>query len=331
MYDGFVTPDVLIAGGGIIGCSIAWRLAQRGLKVSVVDSGRIGHEASRAGAGMLAPGGEAGPESPWAKRMVESLAMYPDFVAELEAASGLPVEFRICGAYEYGSDDAPWEHVLARAERQRALGIESRVHGNRLFYPNDGHVKPSHVVRALMEAAGKLGVRFVEDTPVRSIERDGVLTENGMMAAGTIVLAAGAWASQLSSGLPRAFPVKGHLIGYRMPAGSVPHIERRGHHYVLQRKCGFTIAGSTSETVGFDRALDLAQVAQLHEQTKRCIPGLPEEWESAWIGFRPAVDGEPRVEQWRDSNLWLAYGHFRNGILLAPLTAKLIADGITGA
>ena len=113
-----------------------------------------------------------------------------------------------------------------------------------------------------------------------------------------------------------------------MPAGSLPHIERRGHHYVLQRKCGFTIAGSTSETVGFDRTIDLDQVAELHDETKRCIPNLPDQWESAWIGFRPAVDGEPRVERWRDSNTWLAYGHFRNGILLAPLTAWILADAI---
>ena len=323
-------PDVLIAGGGIIGCSIAWRLARRGLKVTVVDSGRIGHEASRAGAGMLAPGGEAGPESPWSKRMVQSLAMYPAFIEELETESGLPIEFSICGAYEYGHDEADWQHILARAVKQRELGIESTVEESRVYYPNDGQVKPSHVVRAIVEAGGRLGVEFIESTPVRSIEPNGARTDSGFIEAGTIVLAAGAWANQLLPGSPRAFPVKGHLIGYRMPKGSVPHIERRGHHYVLQRQCGFTIAGSTSETVGFDRTIDLTQVAQLHEQTKRVIPGLPDEWESAWIGFRPAVDGEPRVERWHDSNVWLAYGHFRNGILLAPLTAKLIADGIAG-
>jgi glycine oxidase len=329
VYDGFVATDVIIAGGGIIGCSIAWRLAQRGLKVSVLDSGRIGHEASRAGAGMLAPGGEAGPESPWARHMVASLEMYPVFVEELEAASGLPIEFQLCGAHEYGCDEADWNRIVARAEKQRTLGIESIVEEGRLFYPKDGQVKPSHVIRAIVEAAGRLGVEFLEGTAVKSIESNGVITENGLMPAGTIVLAAGAWASQLGEELPRTFPVKGHLIGYRMPKGSVPYIQRRGHHYVLQRKCGFTIAGSTSESVGFDRTIDLDQVAKLHEETKRFIPGLPDDWESAWIGFRPATDGEPRVERWRDSNLWLAYGHFRNGILLAPLTAKLIADGIT--
>jgi glycine oxidase len=276
---------------------------------------------------MLAPGGEAGPESPWARRMVESAAMYPAFVEELQDATGLTIEFQVCGAYEYGLDAEDWARVLARAEKQRALGIESSVEGERLYFPKDGQVKSSDVVHALVEASGKLGVEFLEHTPVLSIEATGVVTDKGLMEAGTIVVAAGAWAGQLGDDLPRTFPVKGHLIGYQM-ARSLPHIERRGHHYVLQRRCGFTIAGSTSETVGFDRTIDLEQVARLHEETKRMIPGLPDEWESAWIGFRPAVDGEPRVERWRDSNVWLAYGHFRNGILLAPLTAKMIADGI---
>ena len=321
---------MLIVGGGIIGCSIAWRLALRGFKVTVIDAGRIGHEASLAGAGMLAPGGEAAPESPWARRMVESHTMYPAFVEELEAASGLPIDFRICGAYEYPCAETSWTELIERAEMQRALGIDSSVDADRIYYPNDGQVKPRHIVNALIDAGGKLGIEFVEGTAVRSIEPNGVATDKGLVEAGVVVLAAGAWASQLLPGLPRSFPVKGHLIGYRMPAESLPHIERRGHHYVLQRKCGFTIAGSTSENVGFDRTLDLAQVAKLHEETKCYIPNLPDEWESAWIGFRPAVDGEPRVERWQDSNLWLAYGHFRNGILLAPLTAKLIADEIVG-
>jgi len=260
--------------------------------------------------------------------MVDSLAMYPSFIEELKQESGLPIEFSICGAYEYGRDEADWQRLVARAEKQRALGIEAVIEESRVYFPNDGQVKPSHVVRALVEASGKVGVKFIEDTRVRSIEANGVTTDKGLLEAGAVVLAAGAWAGPLMPGVPRSFPVKGHLIGYRMPRGSVPHIERRGHHYVLQRSCGFTIAGSTSETVGFDRTIDLAQVAQLHEETKRVIPGLPDDWESAWIGFRPAVDGEPRVERWRDSNLWLAYGHFRNGILLAPLTARMIADGI---
>lgn len=332
-----VTTDVVIVGGGIIGCSTAWRLAQRGLKVTVLESTRIGSEASRAGAGMLAPGGEAGPESKWARRMVESLALYPDYVSELEEASGgTRIEFRICGAHEYAIDDDHWQTIQRRAALQSELGIVSEIESGprRIFYPNDGIVKPSHVVRALVEAAGKLGVVFREHSPVTAIDRaSGTVSVSGHgdYTAGAIVLAAGAWASQMVGGIPPAFPVKGHLIGYRMEPGSLPRIERRNHHYILQRQCGFTIVGSTSETVGFDRTVDLNQVARLDEETRRYVPSLPKEWEAAWVGFRPGINGEPQVERFEQSRLWLSYGHFRNGILLAPLTAQMLADQITAA
>jgi len=101
---------------------------------------------------MLAPGSEAGPESPWARRMVESLTLYPGYVAELQSESGLPIEFQICGAYEYGTDADHWRQIQERAGVQKELGIESEIELDRIFYPNDGQVKPSHVVRALIEA-----------------------------------------------------------------------------------------------------------------------------------------------------------------------------------
>src|SRR5450755_835585 len=132
---------------------------------------------------MLAPGGEAGAESLWARHMVESLEMYPAFVAELESATGLAIDFRICGAYEYASNAQHWDDLVERAERQRTLGIESRVENQRLYYPGDGQVKPSHVVRALVEAGRKLGVAFVENLPVKMIEAGKVFTESGEFSA----------------------------------------------------------------------------------------------------------------------------------------------------
>ena len=116
-----------------------------------------------------------------------------------------------------------------------------------------------------------------------------------------------------------------------MEPGSFPQIQRRGHFYILQRTNGFTIAGSTTEVAGFDRSIDSATVARLHEQARAFFPDLPAAPDVAWIGFRPGVDGDPLAERFRDTNVWLAYGHYRNGILLAPITAQLVADEIAAS
>jgi glycine oxidase len=125
--------------------------------------------------------------------------------------------------------------------------------------------------------------------------------------------------------------VKGHLIGYRLRPGSIGPIVRRGHTYIFQRSNGFTIAGSTTEHAGFDRTVSQSTVRALHKRAHELIPSLlissPDE---SWIGFRPGAD-EPHVGRFGDSRVWLAYGHYRNGILLAPITAQLIADEITAS
>lgn len=154
------------------------------------------------------------------------------------------------------------------------------------------------------------------------------------------VIAAGAWSSSIAvtiAGrpfpLPRAFPVKGHLLGYRLPPGSIPNTIRSGHTYVFQRADGFTIAGSTTENAGFDRTVDPQVIAELAARASALVPALchlaPE---SAWIGFRPGIDAPaPQIGRALSSRLWLAYGHYRNGILLAPATAERISQEIDAA
>jgi glycine oxidase len=318
---------VVIVGGGLIGASIAWRLAQRGARVEVVEAGKFGNEASRAGAGMLAPGGEMENESVWARRAVASLAMYPAFVEELTAATGVEIDFRLCGAQEWPESPDGWDALRQRAERQVALGIRSYFDGDCLRYPDDAIVRPKDVLAALRAALEALGVTLREFTRVARVEPRRVWVGEEVRECGTVVLAAGAWSSELMPAAPRAFPVKGHLIGYHVEPGLVGPIQRRGHHYVLQRNSGFLIAGTTSEHVGFDRSINPATVAEIHRQTKALWPQLPDAPDTAWIGFRPGVEGEPRVEPWSDG-LWLAYGHYRNGILLAPVTAQIVADAL---
>jgi glycine oxidase len=178
-----------------------------------------------------------------------------------------------------------------------------------------------------------------ENLPVTEIhsEPDSVTlqTPTGDLTAGTAVLAAGAWSGSIPfSGtpgrLPGSFPVRGHLIGYRLDAGTCPTILRHGSTYILQRRNGFTIAGTSMETVGFDRTIDPDIVRDIARRAEAVLPilknaGTPE----AWIGFRPRADAhQPQIGRFAGSALWLAYGHFRNGILLAPATAERVTAEI---
>jgi glycine oxidase len=342
-------PDALVIGAGIIGASIAWRLSQRGTRVMLLDAGRFGDQASRAGAGMLAPGGEVDRESPWARRSVESLRMYPAFLDELTAESEVAIDYRVCGAIEVAFSAQEVEEAARRARAQAELGIRSSAiaieEARRLapalakdavvgarYYPDDAIVDPRDVLRALRQACANRGVVICENRAVSSIDaaQGRAMAAGSPIAAGAIVLAAGAWSGNLLAGAVKSFPVKGHLIGYDLRPGSLEPILRRGHTYVLQRGSGLTIAGSTMERVGFDASVDPKIAARLHRRARRLLPALLlSSPDSSWIGFRPAVAGdEPQVGRFRDSRVWLAYGHYRNGILLAPVTARIIADEI---
>jgi glycine oxidase len=337
------SPDVIVVGGGIIGGAIAWRLAQAGAAVTVVDVGTLGGEASWAGAGMLAPGGEFVSRSAWAQFALDSMAQYPAFVAELESETGLGIDYRRCGAVEVARTEAEWQDLLARRAAQAELGIRAEVTAGGLFYPDDALVDPRDVTRALRCACEKRGVRIRERTRVTAMrvtrERAEVYTNGGMLAGSAAVLAAGAWSGQIPVlgddgpiAIPATFPVRGHLLGYALEPGSLSPILRHGHTYVMQRSSGFTIAGTSSEQVGFKRELDPQIVDDIRERARGLLPELRSAPEpTAWLGFRPATeDYAPVIGRLGDTCLWLAYGHYRNGIMLAPATAGRLAGEIVG-
>jgi glycine oxidase len=348
-----VAFDAIVAGGGIIGASIAWRLGQAGLRIVLLDSSRMGEEASWAAAGMLAPGGEFEAPSPLASFALESLRAYPAFVAELEAETGLPIDYQHLGAIEVAGSEAEWGALGTRVRAQAGLGIAAcpmsreellaeiplidASSAGGYFYPNDGVVDPRQIMRALRTACLARGIEIREGVPVmgmrpmtRGVE---VLTKDGTLLAGSAVLAAGAWSSLVrirGYRLPRAFPVRGHLMGFHLEPGSLGPILRREHTYILQRSEGFTIAGTSSEQCGFDRALSPAVLCDIQARASNLLPLLAgREPGETWLGFRPGIEGEgPVVEAVEGSSLWLAYGHYRNGILLAPATAGRVACGI---
>ena len=279
--------EILIVGGGLIGSAIAWRLAQKGARVTIADAGNLGGEASPAGAGMLSPGIEFDKPSVWLDLGLESMRLYPSFVEELQAETGIDTDFR-------------------------------------MFHPEDGIVDPAALLGALHCACESRTVRIVRERITTVEPRD----------YAAVVIAAGAWSGQVhvnNVNLPAVTPIKGHLIGFQLEPGALGPVRRHGETYVLQRSNGFLIAGSNEQDIGFDRTVDAAICEDIHRRAARLFPPLEHaKPEKRWIGFRPrSATFEPHIGRVEGTNVWLAYGHHRNGILLTPVTARRVAAQIS--
>ena len=343
---------VAVIGGGIIGSTIAWRLAQQGWRVVLFEKLRLGGEASWAAAGMLAPGGELD-ESVSPARVelfLENRRRYGAFVEELTRETALPIDYRECGALDLAYSDEDWTALLRSADRHREFGIGSRrmtadqvrtfsPHieteklAGALFYPGDAVVAPREMMAALDAACRKRGVEVRENITVDAVETRGAGIEIKGELFTVAVIAAGAWSSSIringSCELPPSEPVKGHLLGFELPLGACPTIVRHGPIYVFQRGSGMVVVGASVEHVGYRREVDETVWEPLLSRATRVLPVLEKlRPVDIWTGFRPQSDAL-HVERWKGTSLFLAYGHFRNGILLAPTTAESIAKELT--
>lgn len=347
------SASIAVVGGGVIGLSTAWRLAQSGWQVTVYDRGPIGQEASWAAAGMLSPGGEIESSSPLAELATASRDLYPEFVRQLEGDSAVSVEYQECGGLDLAYSAEELSALEQRAASQVALGIGSkpvtpsdvakfwpRVRSERLvgarFYPRDAMVNPRLLVAALNAACGKRGVTLKPNCAVTGVELSGDFilahTPPNLDKYDAVVVAAGAWSHSIDvSGMPSlpfVEPVRGHLIGYQQPDQTCSTIVRYGQSYALQRANGLLIVGGSVEHVGFDRNQKPEVIESLTRQAALMLPHLAETSPSeSWIGFRPGSEAL-RLGSWYSSHVYLAYGHYRNGILLAPITAQKLAAEI---
>jgi len=347
---------VIVVGAGIIGSSIAWRLAEKGYYVVLADAGKLGGEASSAAAGMLTVGAEFPAGDPLGAMALTSLALYPQFVSQLEAASGVKIEYNRCGGLQLATTEEEWNELRQQATSQRANGIPSReltalelaehipgpaVGG--MFFDDDAVVAPRDLVRALRAACLRIGVEILEDTPVQELHTSGedvsVRLKDSTLTGTAAVLSSGAWSSSLGvftpkvADLSRAFPVRGHVVSFRAKPGILRPILRHGSTYVLQRADGQILAGSTEEDCGFNRTPDMGLVQDIHRRAAQLLPALATmEPDDHWIGFRPATESRlPEIHQMGSAPVWLAYGHYRNGILLAPATSQRITDEISAS
>jgi glycine oxidase len=337
--------DVAVVGGGVIGLAAAWRARQRGLEVVVLDRGALGAGTSRAAAGMLAPVAEAdAQERALLVHNLESARRWPAFAAELADVTGLDVGYRACGTLLLARDRDEAEHVererLVRERMglrvERLLGSEARRREPALApslrlalaLPDDHAVEPVRLVAALVEACARAGVGLHPGTAVDDL---------AAIDAERVVIAAGAWSGALGPGVP-VRPVKGQALRLRDPSGPglCEHVLRWGPPtpgYLVPRGDGRYYLGATMEEQGFDTAVTALGVYELLREAAEVLPGILElEIEEAFAGLRPGTpDNAPIVgTDPTDERIVWATGHFRNGILLCPLTAELVADELTG-
>jgi len=350
-----MAQDVVVIGAGVQGCAVAWRLAQAGLRVVVLEKSIPGAEASSAAAGILSPGVEAEEPGPFHSLCVASLERYRQFAEDVERASGVQVGFRGGGTLQVAFDDPTARVMAARAEKLEQHGIDvdvldpdavrklepdlDRHLRGGLWFRGEASIDPRLLSRALYVAAQKAGAQFVTDRVLRVAQRDGrvegVDHERGRFEAAAVVLAAGAWSNEVEgSGLPPGAvrPVRGQiaLLDTRPPLLSRVVFSDKG--YVVPRADGRVLCGSTMEEVGFDRAVTAGGLRGVLALAIEICPRLAAAPViDTWNNFRPASpDGWPVLGPARTQGLHYATGHTRNGILLCPITAEAVAAKIAG-
>ena len=343
---------VLIAGGGIAGLAIAWRLSCQGVTVEIVERGICGRGASWAAAGMLAPGGElAGDTGDLAKFADESRALWPRFAAEIERAAGRSVGFRETGSLLIAESEQQAKAVRARAngsgewlsrdELRRREPLLSPDLAGALYFAADAQVDNRAACEALYSALRAKGVTIRENCEARSIliadgEAKALLTDYGPMAADCFVLGCGAWMDLISApdfDLPPVRPVKGQMMAYVPPAGiGLPDTLLWADDVYLVPRSGRLLAGATVEDAGFDLSVELRACVRLRSAAARLIPSL-RDWHlaEAWAGLRPHTpDDAPVLGATSLPRLYVAGGQFRNGILFAPAVADKMAAIVQG-
>ena len=321
--------DAAIVGGGIIGLASAWRATQRGLRVCVLERGAPGCGATNAAAGVLAPDPETAGFTALARRSSE---LWPAFAAELRDATGIDPGYTQCGSLVLSFGAAVDENLDGEwldAAQCRALepGIADDCTGG-LHLSQDAQADPRRTVEAL---AAVLGDAVRAGADVVELAEDHVLLADGArIEAERVVLAAGAWSSRrLAKRLP-VRPVKGQTLRLRGPLPAT-RIIRAEHVYVVPRASGETVIGATIEEAGYDESVTADATETLLRQARRAVPAVHGlELVEAVASLRPATpDGGPLIGEWE--GLLVAGGHYRNGILLAPVTAEAVAALLAGA
>ena len=347
--------DVVVVGGGVIGCAIAYYLSREGARVAVLERGLIGGEASGAAAGMLAPLAEAHGPSPFLNLCLASHRLFPELTDTLYADTGVDVEYVPSGMLRVAFSEADeaelrsqinWQDRLGMGVRwidgEGARGLEPLLSAGvrgAIYSPLEHQVNPGKLVQGLARAAEAQGTVIRQETPVLGLLRrghrvTGVRLTPETLSADSVVLAAGPWTERLAATLGVRVPVKpvrGQMLALGGGPPPVRHIIWGPKGYVVPKPNGFVFVGATVEEVGYRKSTTKRGLASLRRMANALVPAFSYASDvDAWAALRPgSADNLPilgAVPGWQ--GLWVASGHFRNGILLAPITGQLMARSL---
>ena len=348
------TADILVIGGGVIGLCVSRALALAHVgKVVLVERGELGREASHAAAGMLAPQAEANKADEFFTLCCRSRDLYPNFAAALLEETGIDIELDQTGTLYCAFTQHDQQEIEQRYEWQTRAGLrveQLTVHEARELEPNlannisgalrfplDIQVENRQLLLALTAANERLGVKFSTGTTVESlqVERDrvvGVTTSRGFLAARSVVVSGGAWTSLIKTenAAPQFCiePVRGQMLCYDVSPALARHVIYSARGYLVPRRNGRLLAGSTTEKVGFCKEVTESGVESIRKHACEIAPAISSlSVVDSWAGLRPrAPDELPIIGKTNETEgLVFATGHYRNGILLAPITGELIA------
>ncbi|HEY0348820.1 MAG TPA: glycine oxidase ThiO [Pyrinomonadaceae bacterium] len=348
------SAEVVVIGGGVIGLSIARSLALRGVRdVIVVEKSDFGREASWAAGGILAPQIEADTSNDFFSLACASRDLYRDFAKALRDESGIDVELDLTGTLCVAFTEAEEQELRPRYDWQRGEGLDvewvSGVQARALEpslseqvrcalrFPNDLQVENRRLLQALLISNKTLGVQLIDHCAVQGVQVvagrvQGVNASQGLIGASSVVIAAGAWSSMIDPAKQiQVQPVRGQMLCFQAQPQIARHVVYSSQGYLIPRADGRLLAGSTTEEVGFDKSVTDEGVNKITLMAREIAPAvatLP--LVDSWAGFRPrAVDDLPVLGNSVEiEGLVYATGHYRNGILLAPITGELIAETI---
>ena len=342
--------DVIVIGGGIIGLSLAWKLSRKSARVLVIERHEPGQEASHAGGGMIA---DLDPVLP--AELLElahrSAKLYPTFVDELSSEAQQRIDLRDNGVIAFEEHTIPESDGIRAISSAEALALEPKlaIPPDPAYTMRERAVDPRDLVSALLCALHNRSVEIVNGESAQKILQEhgranGVFTDRASYSAPSVVNCAGAWAAQVTGAKLPTLPVKGHMVALAFSEELAMSPETREQHrvlrhvlrsrwcYIIPRSNGRYVVGSTVEPAGFDKSLNAYRVKRLQDAAARLIPQFAEaKIAEAWTGLRPGTpDNLPLLGATQIEGYFAATGHYRDGILLTPVTAEIMSTLILG-